>query len=331
MPDSETFDTAIPNMPPPPEVTKPQDRSDIAGATVGHDPRPPLEGAIVTVRDLTKRYRNVTAVDAVDLDVPSGSIFGLIGPNGAGKSTTFSILASLLSPSSGSVSVCGLDPGVDTYEVRRRIGYMPDQLGLYGALNATEYLEFFAASYKLERPQWPALIDGLLELVGMGGKAHVDVDSMSRGMKQRMSLARALVHDPELLILDEPASGLDPRARVELRELLQSLSEMGKTIIISSHILAELQELCTDLAIIEGGRLIASGTPSDIADQLGKRQVAVRFLDGTSEVFSVTDDHEQAQLLKRLIVDDGRAVLSCNAHGGGLEDLFMDLTRGGVQ
>lgn len=290
-----------------------------------------VDDAIVSVRNLVKRYGQFTAVNNVSLDIPRGSVFGLIGPNGAGKSTTFSVIASLLSPTSGDVRVGGFDPATSSRDVRRLIGYMPDQLGVYGGLSAEEYLRFYAAAYLIPRSDWPALIEGLLELVGLSGKREVDIDTMSRGMKQRMSLARALVHDPEILILDEPASGLDPRARVELRELIQQLSSMGKTIIISSHILSELQEMCTDIAIIEGGEVLAAGTPAEIARTVGANRVQVTFDDGSTAEYAVADAAEQVALLRELVLNDAREVLAFTPTSGNLEELFMSVTEGGVR
>ena len=291
-----------------------------------------IDDAAVVIRGLTKRYGSLLAVNHLDLTVPRGSIFGLIGPNGAGKSTTFAVIASLLRPTSGTISVMGADPITKPRTVRRRMGYMPDDLGVYDNLRVDEYIEFFAASYSIPRAEWPALVDGLLELVDLNVKRSAMVNSLSRGMKQRLSLARALVHDPELLILDEPASGLDPRARVELRELLRSLNSMGKTIIISSHILAELEEMCSDVAIMEAGKLLAAGPPRQILERLGgSRTVRVRFADATSESFSVADDAEQSALLRRLVVDDGRDVVEFVEESGGLEQLFMSITEGIVQ
>ena len=287
--------------------------------------------AIVSVKNLVKKYGDFTAVADISFDVHHGAIFGLIGPNGAGKSTTFSVIASLLLPTSGSATVAGFSTTEQSSEVRKLIGYMPDQLGVYGTLTAEQYLRFFAAAYQIPKADWPGLVDGLLELVGLEGKRKTIVDTMSRGMKQRMSLARALVHDPQLLILDEPASGLDPRARVELRELIQQLAAMDKTIIISSHILSELEEMCTDVAIIEGGRVLISGKPSEIATSLGARNVIVRFTDGTSAEYPVTGDEQQVALLKHLVLNDPRDVLSYQPGGEGLEDLFMRLTEGGVR
>ena len=291
-----------------------------------------IDDSAVVIRGLTKRYGSLLAVNHLDLTVPRGSIFGLIGPNGAGKSTTFAVIASLLRPTSGTISVMGADPITKPRTVRRRMGYMPDDLGVYDNLRVDEYIEFFAASYSIPRAEWPALVDGLLELVDLNVKRSAMVNSLSRGMKQRLSLARALVHDPELLILDEPASGLDPRARVELRELLRSLNSMGKTIIISSHILAELEEMCSDVAIMEAGKLLAAGPPRQILERLGgSRTVRVRFADATSESFSVADDAEQSALLRRLVVDDGRDVVEFVEESGGLEQLFMSITEGIVQ
>ncbi len=286
----------------------------------------------VRTEALTKRYGSLVAVAALDLHVPTGSIFGLIGPNGAGKSTTMAMLASLLRPTSGAMDVLGTDPTEEPGSLRERLGYMPDVLGVYDNLRVDEYLLFFAAAYRLPRTMRPGLVDGLLDLVDLGAKRDAMVNSLSRGMKQRLSLARALVHDPELLILDEPASGLDPRARVDLRTLLLELQGMGKTIIISSHILPELQEMCSDVAIMETGRLLASGPPDHILDQLGGvRRVKVRFADGSEAQFDVADDAAQAALLRQLVVDEGRDVVEFAAERADLEDLFLAVTTGAVQ
>ncbi|HVL27634.1 MAG TPA: ABC transporter ATP-binding protein [Acidimicrobiales bacterium] len=275
---------------------------------------------------LTKRFGPLVAVDKLDLEVPAGSIFGLIGPNGAGKSTTFSILASILAPTSGWVDVGGHDPARDPAGVRRLLGYMPDSLGVYDNLRVTEYLEFFAAAYRVPRRQWPGLLDGLLELVGLEGKREAMVDTLSRGMKQRLGLARALVHDPEVLILDEPASGLDPRARVELRGLLAELQSMGKTIVVSSHILAELEEMCSHVAIMQSGRLVASGEARRVRQNLRSgRAVLVRLAGGEERRFTVADDDAQAALLHRLVATEGLPVVEFR-EAGGLEEVFLEVT-----
>lgn len=318
--------TAPTTPPPPPAQLAPP------GGDVSLVPEPPPEHEIiVSVKNLVKTYGDFTAVADVSFDVKRGAIFGLIGPNGAGKSTTFSVIASLLLPTSGSATVGGYDTTRQVRQVRKLIGYMPDQIGVYGTLTSEQYLRFFAAAYDIPKSDWEGLVDGLLELVGLSGKRTTVVDTMSRGMKQRMSLARALVHDPEVLILDEPASGLDPRARVELRELVQQLAAMGKTVIISSHILSELQEMCTDIAIIEGGKVLIAGEPGQIATSLGARKVTVRFTDGTVAEYPVTGDEQQVALLQHLVVNDPRHVLSFTPGGDGLEDLFMSLTEGGVR
>ena len=201
---------------------------------------PPTALPAVRLHGVTKRYGDLVAVDAIDLEVPRGSIFGLIGPNGAGKSTTFAMIATLLRPTSGVVEVLGERPAATPVRCGARMGYMPDVLGVYDDMVVDEYLRFFAGAFGVPASAHEDTVESLLELVDLSGKRDSEVNSLSRGMKQRLSLARALVHDPDLLVLDEPASGLDPRARVELRLLLGQLQEMGKTIIISSHILAEL-------------------------------------------------------------------------------------------
>jgi ABC-2 type transport system ATP-binding protein len=306
------------------------DTDDTPEASPPPPPPAPPEPAIRT-HGLTKRYGDLFAVRDLQLQVPRGSTFGLIGPNGAGKTTTFAILASLLKPTAGLVSVLGYDPRHHPREVRRRVGYMPDVLGVYDGLRVDEYLELFAAAYKVPKARWAATIDTLLELVDLTTKRSAEVNSLSRGMKQRLSLARALVHDPEVLVLDEPASGLDPRARVELRNLLRELREMGKTIVVSSHILAELTEMCTEVAIMEKGRLLAQGTPADIRGKLGNgRQIRVRLVGGEERTHTVADDEAQVALLRSLL-DEGLEVLEFAEVGHGLEDLFLQITTGEVQ
>lgn len=290
------------------------------------------DGAAIVARGLTKRYGPLEAVSNVDFQVPTGSIFGLIGPNGAGKSTTIAMIATLLRPTSGHLSVLGADPCRSPRDVRRRLGYMPDVLGVYDNLRVDEYLDFFAASYGVPRSTRAGLIGGLLELVDLDVKRTSLVNSLSRGMKQRLSLARTLVHDPDLLVLDEPASGLDPRARVEFRDTLRHLNTLGKTILVSSHILPELEELCSEVAIMEAGRVLASGPPADIVETLGAaRTVRVRFADGTVETFPVAGDDEQVTLLRTLAADESRPMLEFKQDSVGLEQLFMQITEGIVQ
>ena len=316
--------------PPAPDVSPPPPASAISPpppATPGElDP-----DAIISARGLTKKYGTLTALDRLDLDVPRGSVFGFIGPNGAGKSTAFSIFASLLVPTSGSVSVCGQNPITEAKKVRRKMGYMPDVMGVYERLRVDEYLEFHAAAYGLPRGEHAELVTGLLELVDLDVKRDAMVDGLSRGMKQRLSLARSLVHDPDLLILDEPASGLDPRARIEFRDLLSELQDMGKTILISSHILVELQQMCSHIAVIEAGQLLTSGAPQDILDRLGgTRRAVVTFVGGETMEYPVADEIEQATLLRRL-VSEGRDVAEFTVASHDLEDLFLRITEGIVQ
>ena len=216
---------------------------------------------------LTKRYGRSTAVAGVQLEIESGEIFGLVGPNGAGKTTTLRMLATLLPPTAGDAEIGGHSVRRDPDGVRTVIGYMPDAFGVYDDMRVWEYLDFFGRCYGMTAARRRQMIGDLLELVDLADKKGEYVQDLSRGMQQRLCLAHALVHDPQVLLLDEPASGLDPRARVELRELLRELRALGKTILISSHILPELEELCTSVAIIDHGRLLASGRVEDIADR----------------------------------------------------------------
>ncbi|MEN0021321.1 MAG: ABC transporter ATP-binding protein [Planctomycetota bacterium] len=214
--------------------------------------------------NLTKRYTDLVALDSLNLTIDEGDCFGFIGPNGAGKTTTIKILATLLKPSSGQAQVCGLTVGYQNRQIRPLIGYVPDFMGAYEDMVVTEYLEFFAAAYNIHGEKRRKIVGDVLELTDLTYKAAAEVNSLSRGMQQRLSIARVLLHDPKVLLMDEPASGLDPRARIEIRELLKELKRMGKTILISSHILHELAELCNVVGIIERGRLLYSGPVSDI-------------------------------------------------------------------
>jgi ABC-2 type transport system ATP-binding protein len=223
---------------------------------------------VVETRGLVKRYGDQLAVAGIDLRVGPGEIYGLVGPNGAGKTTTMRILATLLAPSAGEAYVTGIPIADDPIEVRRRIGYMPDFYGVYDDLRVWEYLDFFGRCYGVPANRRPPMIAELLEIVGLGDKRDAYVETLSRGMRQRLCLAHTLVHDPALLILDEPASGLDPRARVEMREVFRELRAMGKTILVSSHILPELGEMCTGVAIIDHGVVLRSGRIDEIERSL---------------------------------------------------------------
>ncbi|HSD83937.1 MAG TPA: ABC transporter ATP-binding protein, partial [Anaerolineae bacterium] len=238
----------------------------------------PVEYAIDT-RDLTRRYGRVLAVDHLNLQVPRGALFGFIGPNGAGKTTTLRILAGLLEPSTGEVWVNGQRLDRDWPATRQMIGYMPDFFGVYNDMLVWEYLDFFARCYRMSAARRKTMVGELLELVNLTDKRDANVQALSRGMQQRLCLAHALVHDPQVLLLDEPASGLDPRARVEMRELLKELTAMGKTVVVSSHILSELAEMCTQVGIIEKGKLVACGSMADIRHKLqSNRTLRVRML-----------------------------------------------------
>ena len=216
--------------------------------------------ALVQVHDLEVRYGKTIAVRGVNFDIPKGAIFGFIGPNGAGKTSTIKVLATLLRPSSGTATVAGCDVATMAHAVRRNIGYLPDFFGVYDDLTCEEYLHFFAAAYHIPTGQRRKLVGDVLALTDLTEKTALPVDGLSRGMKQRLGIARLLLHDPELLLLDEPANGLDPRARIEMRELLKELQRLGKTILISSHILHELAQFCSHVGIVEQGRMIASGS-----------------------------------------------------------------------
>ena len=223
---------------------------------------------IVRTEGLVKRYDNTLAVAGIDLSVDQGEIFGLVGPNGAGKTTTLRILATLLLPSAGTAEIAGMSVTRNPDQVRRVLGFMPDSFGVYDDMKVWEYLDFFARCYGIGPADRRRMISDLLELVDLGRKRDDYVQTLSRGMQQRLCLAHALVHDPLVLLLDEPASGLDPRARVELRELLRELRSLGKTILISSHILPELEELCTSVAIVDRGQVLAQGRVADIERRL---------------------------------------------------------------
>ena len=219
---------------------------------------------MLTIKNLRKRYGNFQALDGLNLEVADGELFGFVGPNGAGKTTTLKILAGLLVPDEGEVEIGGLDVYSDGKELRRRIGYVPDFFGVYDNLKVSEYMEFFASCYGITGLQARTRCHTLLEQVRLEDKEDFFVDGLSRGMKQRLCLSRALIHDPDLLILDEPASGLDPRTRVEYTAILKELRDQGKTLLVSSHILSELSELCTSIGIIEQGRTVLQGSMDQI-------------------------------------------------------------------
>jgi ABC-2 type transport system ATP-binding protein len=310
----------------------------------------------IETRQLTRRFGQVTAVDRLDLQVPAGALFGLIGPNGAGKTTTLRMLAGLLEPTSGEVVLNGYTTGRSWHEMqremRRQIGYMPDFFGVYEDMLVWEYLDFFARCYGVPAARRRQITGELLDLVDLVDKRDAYVQTLSRGMRQRLCLAHALVHDPQVLLLDEPASGLDPRARVEMRELLRELGTMGKTIVVSSHILAELAELCDSVGIIERGRLVASGSLDEISRHLQHgRTLRLKVLsdlqaaqealadlaqaghgigrvyeaNGALEIEFQGDDEVTADLLAALVAR-GVRIVSFAEVASNLEEVFLRLT-----
>lgn len=263
---------------------------------------------IIQTINLTKRYGKLVALNGLHLNIEEGECFGYIGPNGAGKTTTIRILATLLQPTWGEARVCGHTVGYESRLIRPLIGYVPDFFGAYEDMVVQEYLEFFAAAYNIHGDQRKRIVGDVLELTDLSYKRDALVDSLSRGMKQRLSVARVLLHDPRVLFLDEPASGLDPRARIEMRELLKELRRMGKTIIISSHILHELAELCTTVGIIERGELFFHGSIEEIVrrTKVGAR-VEVRVPSGQEQAAKILQRLDPVQQVE---ADDGRLLVS---------------------
>ncbi len=272
--------------------------------------------AIIETMGLTKHYKNVVAVQDLSLTVEEGAIYGFVGPNGAGKTTTMQILTTLLEPTSGEARVAGFSVTRQPRDVRRVIGYMPDFFGVYDDMKVWEYLDFFAACYDIPEADRPPLIRDLLELVDLTHRADDMVDTLSRGMKQRLCLARTLAHDPQVLILDEPASGLDPRARVEIRQLLIELAGMGKTIFFSTHILADVQEICTQVGIIEAGRLVMEGNIEDMKRQLVPlREIVITLLGKVDEAKEMLFAAQGVEVVEDLKADNGRARLHVSLAG----------------
>lgn len=312
---------------------------------------------IIETHDLVKRFNKFTAVDGLSLEVPVGSIYGFVGPNGAGKTTTMRILTTLTRPTSGTARVAGHDVTQDRRAVRRAIGYMPDEFGIYDDLRVWEYLDFFAACYDIAEKERKRLITDLLELVDLTHRRDDMVDKLSRGMKQRLSLARTLAHDPQVLILDEPASGLDPRARIEIRELMVELAKMGKTIFFSTHILADVENICTHIGIVEAGKMVMQGEMASIIAQLQPhREIIVTVKDHaaaeqvrtlaagvqgvlTTEVIEpkagrwrvridYTGDDDGVAAINQSIMAGGVAILGFNEEMKDLESVFMRVTKG---
>ena len=307
----------------------------------------------VQTQNLPRLYGDMVALNNLSLTVNKGDLFGFIGSNGAGKTTTLRILATFLAPSAGTAVVMGHDVVKDADAVRHVIGYMPDFFGVYKDMEVTEYLDFFGACYKIPSAQREKVVNDVLELVGLSEKRGALIGALSRGMQQRLGLARVLIHDPQVLLLDEPASGLDPRARIEVMAILQELQRLGKTIIISSHILSELETLCNRVAIIEKGKLIYSGPVQGVRDQMASGRVvwvrvssdvnqAIELLKARTEVTEVIPadgrlkitlashdtDHS---LVAEVLVSGGARVTELREDELGLEEVFLRVTKGETQ
>lgn len=305
---------------------------------------------MLKIKGLCKKYGNFTALDNLDLAIGRGEIFGFVGPNGAGKTTTLKILAGLLKADAGEVYIDDIRLFEDYDRLKELIGYMPDFFGVYDNLKVMEYLEFYASAYGIETKRAQELGRELLSVVHLDGKEEHYVDELSRGMKQRLCLARALIHDPQFLILDEPASGLDPRSRFEFKEILRDLKAAGKTIIISSHILMELAEICTSIGVIEHGKMIMQGSIEDILsavdasnpliirvyDQVQtailvlkeEEQVKNLTIQGNSLMVTFTGNRKDEAMLLRRLVERGVLVQSFAREQSNLEALFLKITEG---
>jgi len=305
--------------------------------------------AMIEVLEFSKLYSTLEAVQDLSLRIDEGEVFGLVGSNGAGKTTLFRFLATLLEPTRGTAFVNGLNVTSQYRDVRRSIGYMPDQLGFYPGMRVWEFLDFFAASYGMRQWRRETLIADLLQLVDLEAKRNDPVETLSRGMKQRLGLAKTLVHDPPVLILDEPASGLDPRARLEVKEFLHELVSMGKTILISSHILAELADLCTSIGFIEHGRLLAHGKIEDVLAEVRTHRVYdLRLVEGADlahamlredpKVFDLQTgsnhfhfsfngtEHDASELLEAMVTN-GVRVCEMREEPIDLEEAYFKMTR----
>ena len=276
-----------------------------------------------------KEYGDFTAVQDVSIKIEAGELFGFIGPNGAGKSTSIRFLATLLKATRGDGMVNGFSVTKNPMDVRRSIGYMPDDFGVYDGMKVWEFLDFFAVAYKIGRTQRKQVIGDVLELLDLTHKRDDFVNGLSRGMKQRLCLAKTLVHDPPVLILDEPTSGLDPRARIEVKALLKELRRMGKTILISSHILSELADCCTSIGIIERGQLLMHGPIDSVYRQIRRnRIVEVKFIENQDAGVSSL---RSRSALRGIEIDGNRATAELETDDSGLADLMEQLIKGGVR
>jgi ABC-2 type transport system ATP-binding protein len=284
---------------------------------------------MIKTQDLTKAYGELRAIDNLTLELSEGDLFGYIGPNGSGKTTTMRILATLLQPTWGEAYVAGYSIYTHPKEIRRLIGYMPDQFGVYDDMKVIEYLEFFAAAYRIKGPQRKKVCQEVLELVDLGYKRDAFVTSLSRGMTQRLGLARVLLHDPKVLLLDEPASGLDPRARIEIRGLLKELRKMGKTILVSSHILPELADICNKVGIIERGVLLVSADVSEVMRRVRQHVLlhvgVAENSDGAAKLL------QQSKLVDKIESHDGKILVTLKPEVTDYSELATALVQNGFR
>ncbi len=304
---------------------------------------------MLEIKDLVKHYKKFIAVDGLNLTILKGEIFGFVGPNGAGKTTTIRMICGLLRPTCGIIELEGEDITKDSTKAKEKIGFMPDFFGVYDNLKVCEYLEFYSSIYGIVGKDFNKKCDDLLELVDLKNKKNDYVDHLSRGMKQRLCLARSLVHDPKLLVLDEPASGMDPRARYDMKEILKNLKDLGKTIIISSHILTELSQVCTDIGIINKGKIVTKGKVQDMIKNMGiSREVKLKVLSKYEETekilkempnisnvyfnddlftFDFNGNDEELAVLNEVLIHSKIPLLTVAQGERNLEELFMQITE----
>ncbi|QDT37215.1 ABC transporter ATP-binding protein [Stratiformator vulcanicus] len=279
---------------------------------------------MIETRKLTKRYGDLVAVNEINLNLKEGDVFGFIGPNGSGKTTTMRMIATLLPPDYGEAYVCGKSIYTDPEEIRRMVGYMPDFFGVYDDMTVMEYLEFFCSAYRINGPGRRKICEEKLELVDMSFKRDAMVSQLSRGQTQRVGLARTLLHDPQVLLLDEPASGLDPRARIEIRRLLRKLGELNKTVVVSSHILPELADVCTRVGMIEKGVLVADGYVRDVMRQARESTtLEIRVKERTEDAARLIEGHENVGRVD--VEEDGTIRVTLNKDVEHYDDLAQAL------
>lgn len=308
---------------------------------------------MIECKQLTKRYGDLVAVSELNLKLEQGDVFGFIGPNGSGKTTTMRMIATLLNPDYGEAYVCGKSIYTDPEEIRRLIGFMPDFFGVYDDMTVLEYLEFFAAAYRIDQSARRKVAEEKLELVDMSFKRDAMVNQLSRGQTQRIGLARVLLHEPQVLLLDEPASGLDPRARIEIRNLLKRLGEMNKTVIVSSHILPELADVCTRVGMIEKGELIVDGYVDEVMRKARQRillhvqvdaneekaaalleqhdEIEAVSIDKGTLIVTLTEDVQDYSFIPSMLIEAGFRLRLFREEETNLETAFMELTKGKQQ